>query len=565
MGLSVGLLLATASSTVAAQEACSIEPSPAALVGAPEQVLGRARAAHEAKHFVEAAGLFRALAKSHPDLELGRNAVLQEIDSMNAAGSDVSGGCVATMASDIHTFREIYCAPPIKPDNVETCAKLHRISGDLVRIEIEHLVSAADKAKPAVARKMFKEAGQRYASMWDDELKDACRHRRDECARSDEVLFNAARAFRAARSLGDALIVRAWLLDPTYGLQNTTLGRQAAIDQANDWLSIAEYDRAADLFERFVAESPKDEHARDSIENAFVLRVSLGDIGRAEKNVDTFQKLFGAKDPKRSASIVVAFARDLAQKKRYSEVERALESRASIVGKGEQEERFLARASLGQAQAALGEEAKADETLRGVAAARWSDVVAPSVPSIDPSIDPRVVRVIVAIGRAKAHFAEKIRDEALKLKVVKGSALSLEKKLAAVKRAEAAYEAIVALDTATEPVAPIAPVLSAAREIARLRSQLWAQIYLAEGAARAESYERAAIEANEKCLRLVVAYESPGEEAQACGSWLERHDPAHFKPLREIAPKAHWVGSGSPSLPEPLERDGEPEAPPPVE
>ena len=32
--------------------------------------------------------------------------------------------CLATMASDLHTFGELYCAPPIKPDNVDALSNL---------------------------------------------------------------------------------------------------------------------------------------------------------------------------------------------------------------------------------------------------------------------------------------------------------------------------------------------------------------------------------------------------------------------------------------------------------
>ena len=44
-------------------------------------------------------------------------------------------------------------------------------------------------------------------------------------ARAEEILYNSAKAFQAARLLAKAISVRKILLDPKFGLNNTELRR----------------------------------------------------------------------------------------------------------------------------------------------------------------------------------------------------------------------------------------------------------------------------------------------------------------------------------------------------
>jgi hypothetical protein len=69
-----------------------------------------------------------------------------------------------------------------------------------------------------------------------------------------------------------------------------------------------------------------------------------------------------------------------------------------------------------------------------------------------------------------------------------------------------------------------------------VRSQLWAQTYLAMGAEEAVAEEKLALKANQACVELSTEVRIADAGTRACVAWLDRHRLEPFPALRELAP-----------------------------
>lgn len=531
---------------------CRSLPDASALQGSADEVFARGHLAFKDEHFAAAAALFREVAIAHPDVDAGRSAVTLALESLNRAAAKEGNGCYDVMAEDVPKYLEVYCAATGKPEPDDPCEFLHRIAAGIARLRAETLMHEADKLPRIRAIPIFREAGDRYLAIWNDHFKAACRSGKATCQRADEVLYNAARAYQVAGAIPEASAARAVLRDPANKLTGTALARKALLEDGYAWQAIGEYERAASAFERYVAESPKEKAAPDSIQDAMLLRFALGDQARAEQDFETMVKDYGAADPKRIARAAAAMALHFEERSAFAEVERFVAKRGALLANAPPVLAIRVDAALAHALAMQGKKAKADEIYKRVATVPPRGLVPPE--GDDFTAMREFARALTAIGEAKLYLADQARDAAMRLKVKKGDNASLEAKRRAVAEAEKAYAQIDEI----QPFPPPRAIVAAAGRVARMRSQLWAQVYLAMGPAAAEAEERIAMAAHARCVGLGIKLQVGNDESRASAAWLERHQPQRFPPLREILPAPRFLGNGSESTGRPLGDDGEP-------
>jgi TolA-binding protein len=118
--------------------------------------------------------------------------------------------------------------------------------------------------------------------------------------RADTLLWNAADCFDAAYQVGEAIKIRKVLLDtfPTSQHAKDTLHFLGGSYQA-----VAFYDDAAGYFEQFAAKYPADKRSSESLQNAYLFRLGLGQEQQAADNLKKYEDLYKKRDVKRAASI----------------------------------------------------------------------------------------------------------------------------------------------------------------------------------------------------------------------------------------------------------------------
>lgn len=535
-----------------AEDPCTGPVAAATTEGTADDVFARGRAELDAKRLPEAASILRAAALDHADDAVATKAALLSLEAMSriAAGTNL---CLPTMATDTDKYLATLCATP-RPgiDRAEDCRSLRAIARSALRLDGETTLMKAQKEKGETRRRLARRAADVFMQAWGTEAEACKQHRTSECTDGDELLYDASVSLAMAEDAGQAHAVRAILFDPAYGLDKTPIARRAMFEHAVQLSVLTEFDRAASFFERYANESPDAEHAAAALEDAMILRVGLGQHALALASFEKLQKLFGKKLGDRLERITLQLAKDLVEGERWADAEKLLRglgrAKSPLV-------RFHAQSLLAETLLARKKGAEAEKLFESLAHARPGDLVEVSTGTQTGDVMARYdfAELAVAVGRARLHLADEARDAALGLEVKKGQSDSLKKKLEAIERAETAYRSVLDL----EPFPPPAEVVSAARRIARMHAQVWGQAYLALGKDAAEPLERRALAAHSTCADMAVKYEVATPEARACFEWLERHDPAHHPPLREIFAHARFQEAFD-SHPTPLARDGLP-------
>lgn len=173
-----------------------------------------------------------------------------------------------------------------------------------LRFQAEARARAADKEGPegAVAAR---EAAELYFSIW-RLYGDAAKKGRPPYKRMDEVLYNAGVMYRRAGMVPEAIKAFRLLAESDKGARRSPLAARAAHWIAGISMSIGEYAEAAAWFERFARESPGEKDAPDSLRDAVVLRLSLGQAAEADADASLFSKHYGSKKAADTAKIVFA-------------------------------------------------------------------------------------------------------------------------------------------------------------------------------------------------------------------------------------------------------------------
>lgn len=441
------------------------------------------------------------------------------------------------------------------------CAEL-AAARDSERLAAEQLIKSAESNRGDKARALYRKAGDAYLVIWQTYYADPCRgSERDACSRAEEVLYNASRAFSAGADLAKASQIRRTLIEPQFHLEKTSVGLKALYQEGAAHQAIAEYEEAAEWYERFAEDAPRDEKAPEALLDAVVLRLGLHQQAAAEKNADAWVKSFSTKQPDSHAKLVVA----IAQSKRDAgaparEMEKYLLARRPLVARAGSEHQPAVDVMLGTAIAARGDVKGARPHFERAAAFEVLPLIK-RLSSEDQAIaDRRLAKALIGIGDADLWLADRARDEAMKLKLDKATPESLQRKRDAVTEAEKLYGKVLAIQPMPPPIATV----EAAARVARMRGQLWAQAHLAFGAATADVMLTEAKASYRNCLDLAVKLQAQTPAVGDCAKWLERHYREEVRPLTELMPKPKWSATRF-GGPRPLDDDGEEGALPTVE
>ncbi len=391
----------------------------------------RARTYFEAQHWQEAALAFRDVAMNHHQLDAGLYAAQLYLEALNVLGTRVdppNPDCLLDMEQDVPKFIEFFCKDDKqKQENEEQCSVLFRIQRDVQAKRAEALVKKADGGA-SNRIKLYEEAGQLYFNLWKQYGEPACRDKKPTCEKNDKILYNAARAFQAARLIAKSIKIRQILINPEFNLHQTESAKLAVYEIGGNYQAIAVYELAAEWYERFANENPKLEKADDALSDAVVLRLGLGHNDKAIEDAKLFGQRYGAKEPAKAAQIAFAIGSYYGEREDWKNAEKALSGQ---IGKIDQQAtvdvKLQAHALLGRTYAALGKAPQAEKEF-GVVRDTWKDPAAvqkalAALGGGKAAEVRRLVKSLTAAGEALFFFAEKARVaqvDALAFPVYKG-------------------------------------------------------------------------------------------------------------------------------------------------
>lgn len=558
---------------------CADKPAPGDVKASQQHAeieYALARLYFGANRFREAAVTFGDIALHRSETTVGVYASQLYLESLNVLGSAEAPSCYEDMARDVPQFLGLYCKDGKETVNVDHCGVMSRIQLDILRLQAEQKVNEANRGGPD-AFFTYRAAGAMYLQIWEQYGRAACEAKSQSCARMEEVLYNAARAFQAARDIDKAIAVRTIMVDPRYHLELTELAKKAPYEIGGNYQAMAIYDEAASWYERFARANPATEKAPDALSDALVLRLGLGQLAQADADADLFNKSYGSKRPGQTARIVFAMASHALDQHDWKAVKRRFESGMSQIDKnGTIDIQIQAHAALGRALHELHKEPEAAAEYGKVRAIyRDPEAVIKKVTrdSGEDLADRTVAKLLTAVGEAIFFFAEEKRRaaEAIQLPEFKGTGRRedfmahingpvrtwLLARRAAIEVAEKAYGEGLAL----QPMAAPKWVVPSAARVATMHGDLakqlrsmpppkgwkrsgpspwgttWEEIRAAFRTALVEVSEpmlARAKAANRSCVSYAVKYQWFDESSLACSAWLSRRFPAEYPRIDEI-------------------------------
>jgi TolA-binding protein len=592
---------------------CYIKP-PAGDKEANEQYVdvkyARGRTYFEAQHWEEAAIAFRDVALNHADKDVGIYASQLYLESLNVLGSSIEQSrpsCYDDMNQDVPRFVELYCRGGKEKENAEQCGILIRIQRDLERIRAEELVKAADRGGKDAA-KQYEQAATSYLEMWKKYGESACESKQPACERSEEVLYNAAKAFQAARLIAKSIAVRKILIDPKYHLENTELARKSVYEIGGNYQAIAVYDEAAIWFEKYAATNAKGDKAADALQDATLLRLGLGQEEQAIKNADLFNKSFGAQKPALAAQIAFAIGAHYTEREDWGEARRRLANAMGQIDRNATiDVQIQAHAMLGRVLTKVNSVTAASGEY-GKVRSMWKDPAAAVKKMQDQGGDDRkLVKMLTAVGEAMFFFAEQKKKDVDRIRFpeYKGAGTKedvlkhvgtkvtdwLKKKRAVIEETEKEYLKVVKI----EPEPPPRWVIAAGSRVGQMWGKFVAEFraapipkewkghgivpgtgdltydelrgeYYARLDEASEPQKQQAKGAYKTCLGYSVKYQFFDEYSRKCEEWLSKNYGAEYHLIDEFRGSPTRVNSGLSDRATPLNLDGTPfrlEQPPP--
>lgn len=260
----------------------------------------RARIFYETNHFEEASVVFRDIAFNHKASELSVYAANLYLDSLNVLASHSNPkrlSCYDEMNTNIEPLHASYCATPeAREAHDDLCGVLEQLRCDLLR----------KKAEGLQEQQQWKQAATVYVSIF---------RKFTECGRLDEVLYNAAINFEAARLLGRAIKVRKVLITQ---YPESEFAKRALYLTGANFHALAIYDTAADYYEQFASKYAGEDGsqcsdaertagtcaiASDALQNAVFFRLGLGDEEKAVADAELFQRSYQRKLPRETSQV----------------------------------------------------------------------------------------------------------------------------------------------------------------------------------------------------------------------------------------------------------------------
>ncbi|MDI1482159.1 hypothetical protein [Polyangium sp. y55x31] len=565
----------------------------------------RARTYFEAQHWEEAAYAFRDVAVNHSDKDVGIYATQLYLESLNILGSNsepARPSCYDNMAEDVPKFLDLYCKGGKEKENAEQCGILTRIQRDIERLRAQKLIESADAGGQGVDTiKMYERGAQAYMDLWKKYGEAACEKKEASCEKSEEILYNAARAFQAARLIAKSITARQILLNPKYNLDKTELAKKSIYEIGGNYQAIAVYDEAANWYERFSRENPKMDKAAEALQDAVVLRLGLGQEDQAIKDADLFNKNYGSQKPTEAAKIAFAIGSHYIDKEDWDGARRRLSSAMGQIDRNATfDVQIQAHALLGRVFTKINNPSSATPEYNKVRG-YWKDPQAAlkKLDAIGGSEDEKIRRLgksLTAVGEALFFFAELKRKEVDKIRFpeYKGSGQRddvmkhintkvmdwIKKKRPAIEEASNEYVKIVNL----EPLPPPRWVIAAGSRVGQMWSKFVAEFraapipkewkgngmvpgtdlsyaelrgeYYAKLDEASEPQKQAAKAAFKKCLDYSVKYQFFDEYSRTCEVWLSKNYGAEYHLIDEFRGSPSRVNSGLSDRAQPVNLDG---------
>ncbi len=260
----------------------------------------RARIFYEANHFEEAAYLFRDIAWNHSKSDLAVYAANLYLDSLNALatmGDSPRSACIRTMGDSLEPLTKTYCSDSQYDKNQDLCEVVDQLRCDVLRKEAE----VYEKEKN------FKRAASTYVRIY---------RRYQECGQLDEVLYNSAINFEAARLLGRAIQVRTELIRK---FPNSRLAKKAIYLIGANFHALAFYEQAAKYYEEFASRFPGEDGkkcsdddvksgtcpvAHEALMNAVFFRLGLSQTDKAIEDARLFERNYKRSMPDKTARVI---------------------------------------------------------------------------------------------------------------------------------------------------------------------------------------------------------------------------------------------------------------------
>ncbi|MBL8742776.1 MAG: hypothetical protein JNK04_16825 [Myxococcales bacterium] len=197
---------------------------------AVECAYSEARQHFEQSRFDLAAKGFRQIAFGTEVNDIGVFAGQLELESLNQIATHAEPPrptCQAALAAENDALLARYCSPGVAAQFAESCDAFRRIARDVRRFEAERLVARADRGAPDEPAPLYEKAGDIYRALF----AEACLpNQKSNGTRCDELLFNAYRAFRAARAREKSEEAYRTFFDSRYGLEQSELGKKLAAE-----------------------------------------------------------------------------------------------------------------------------------------------------------------------------------------------------------------------------------------------------------------------------------------------------------------------------------------------
>lgn len=342
--------------------------------------------------------------------------------------------------------------------------------------------------------------------------------------------------------------------------------------------NVTEYEDAAAHFERFVTSSPSDGRAPRALSDAIVPRLGLGQREEATRDGELYVKLYAAKSPRESATVVVAIASEHARNDDWVRTRTSIQGSMTLIDKAPLDLRTTAHVLLARALAHTPKGARASSSEYAAVRALWSDPQTATrtieqawSDESEHQRDRHLGKALVAVGEALFMAAEEHRlatvahlspptfagpksEAAMKAHLDGRVAAWIAEKRAALAGAEREYLHVLAI----APVPPPEWVVASAAQVGLMWAAFADEIRLVvplsaqrsgkqltplgaaiEGVRRDVRRQHAA-PALRKCLDLSVKFVFVSERSRACEAWLVAN--GELAKADEIVPRLRAAG-----------------------